>query len=529
MDFNLADLFEAVADAVPDRAAIRCDDEVLTYRELDERANRFAAVLVDVGVGPGDHVGLQLLNSHVYVEAMLGAFKHRAVPVNVNHRYLADELAYLYDNARLEVLVHDHRFGDAVAGALKASPTSSPPHVLVVGPGSDGGYEAALGAASPARPTASRSGDDRYVIYTGGTTGLPKGVVWRHEDLFFGALGGGDRLQQGDVIRRPEELVERIGEHPVATLVCAPLMHGNAQWTTLGTFFAGGTVVLTPDGRLGRAELATAIGRQQVNVISLVGDAMARPLLDAVDAEEIETGSVFAVASGGAILSPTTKQRLAARFPNAVIVDGVGSSEAGVLGQRAYGGDGDDGPPRFAVNASTAVFDDSGTPIPPGSPLVGQLARSGHLPIGYHADAAKTEATFRTIDGTRWVLTGDAATVEEDGTIRLLGRGSVSINTGGEKVYPEEVEAVLKGHPDVLDAVVVGVPDDRWGERVVAVVEPVAGRAPTLEQLQELARSRLAAFKAPKDLVLVDGVVRSPAGKPDYRWARATAIGDVGQ
>jgi acyl-CoA synthetase (AMP-forming)/AMP-acid ligase II len=522
VEFNLADLFESVVDRVPDRVALLIGDLAFSYRELDERANRVADHLARVGVSQGDHVGLQLFNGHQYVETMLGCFKLRAVPINVNYRYVADELAYLFRDAGLRALVHDARFGEAVRDALRSCPAVE--HVLIVDTNVDcDAYESALIDASPARVGASRSGDDHYIIYTGGTTGMPKGVVWRHEDIFFAALGGGDRMMQGNFITSPSELAERIDDFAVVSLVAAPLMHGNAQWTTFGAFFGGGTVVLLPDGRLESDALRVAIEQHRVNVISLVGDAMAQPLIRLLEEGDVDTTSIIAIASGGAILSPVNKELLRKLVPHAMIVDGMGSSEAGVLGQRASVPGAESGPPRFTVNDSTAVFRDDGTRVDPGSGELGHLARSGHLPLGYHGDSAKTVETFRIVEGRRWVYTGDQATVDTDGTIVLFGRGSVSINTGGEKVFPEEVEAVLKGHPAVEDVVVVGVPDERWGERVVAVVKAVGDEPPTLHDLQAHCADRLARYKAPRGLRVVETVVRSPAGKPDYRWARDAA------
>jgi acyl-CoA synthetase (AMP-forming)/AMP-acid ligase II len=532
--FNLSHLFELVADALPDRTALVVGDVRMTYADLDARANRFANALVDAGIGRGDHVGLQLLNGPEYLEGMLAAFKLGAVPVNVNYRYVENELRYLFDDADLVALVYHRQFGQRVAVA--ASGLDQLRHFVVVEDGSgeapvEGsvGYEDALAAASAERPAAARSSDDHYIAYTGGTTGMPKGVVWRHEDIFFAAMGGGDPLQMGNFITSPEELAERLPEVGAVSLMTPPLIHVSAQWGVFSQLYSGGTVVIPPEGRFEPDVIWRLVGDEKVNIITIVGDAMARPLLDAHAAAAAagtpyDTSAMFVLGSGGAILSPATKQQIASQLPNVIVVDGYGSSETGVVGAKAGGTEG----PRFAVNDSTAVLDDDGRPIAPGSGAVGRMAKRGRVPIGYYNDEAKTASTFLTIDGVRWVLPGDMATVEADGTVVVLGRGSVSINTGGEKVYPEEVESVLKAHPEVEDAVVVGVPDDRWGERVVAVAQARGAVTPALGDLQEFCRTQLAGYKVPRELVMVDEIVRSPAGKPDYRWAKDTAVNALG-
>ena len=522
--FNLADLFETVVDSVPDRTALTVHGRSrLTYRELDERANQLAHHLLALDVGRGQHVGLMIADAGAYLEAMLGCFKAGAVPVNINHRYVAAELLHLVDDADIVALLHDAgtaRRVQAVSGQAQ--------HLRhVIDPDA---YGKAVAAASPERPAVKRSGDDIYVLYTGGTTGMPKGVLWRHEDVFYGAMGGGDRMHTGDAVSSPEELADRAAAaQPGVTLVAAPMMHGNAQWTTFGTLFAGSTVVVLPDGRFDGQAAVDAVDAEGINVVSLVGDAMATPLADAL-ADRAAAGApppptLVAVASGGAVLSPVNKRRLADLLPGALVVDGVGSSEAGVVGTRSSARDdaGQATQPGFVVDQHTAVFDADDRPVVPGSDVVGQIARSGHIPLGYYNDPEKSAATFRRIDGVRWSFTGDAAKVAADGRVELLGRGSTSINTGGEKVFPEEVEAALKAHPAVLDAVVVGLPDERWGERVVAVVQPRPGTSPSLDELQQVCRLHLASYKVPRSLCLVDEVRRSPAGKADYPWAREVA------
>ncbi|MDQ1695024.1 MAG: 3-oxocholest-4-en-26-oate---CoA ligase [Frankiaceae bacterium] len=543
--FNLADLFELVTDAVPDREAVVSHapsggvspTRRLTFRQLDERSNRLAHALSELGIGPGDHIGLQLLNGSEYLEGMLAAFKLSAVPVNINFRYVEGELQHLYDDADLVAVIHHRQFSPRVAVAAKGA--NQLEHLLAVDDDSgadlaDGAldYETVLADAKPDRPDGTeRSGDDRYIAYTGGTTGMPKGVVWRQEDIFFAAMGGGDVFQSGNFIKTPEEIVERIPEAGGTILTTPPLMHVSAQWGVFHSLFAGGRVVFPPHGPFDADAVWRLVQDEGVNILTIVGDAMARPLAETFDTARAagspyDASSLIVVGSGGAVLSSTAKGRLAELLPNLMIVDGFGSSETGIVGNKLHAAGDTTAGSRFTVNAQTNVLDDDGMPIEPGSGAVGRLARKGHVPIGYYKDETKTKATFLEIDGDRWVLPGDNATVDEDGTVVLLGRGSTSINTGGEKVYPEEVETALMTSPDVADAIVVGLPDDRWGERVVAVVKAAAGADPTLESLQEHTRSSLARYKVPRGLVLVDAVERTPAGKPDYKWARETAEAD---
>jgi fatty-acyl-CoA synthase len=530
--FNLADLFEMVTDAVPDdRRALVTAGRRLTYAALEERANRLAHHLVGAGVRSGEHVGLQMTNGTEYVEGMLACFKIRAVPVNVNYRYVADELGHLFADADLVALIVHRSFASRIETVLP--PTLN--HVLVVEDGTDGptppgavSYEDALATSSPARDFEARSGDDRYIAYTGGTTGLPKGVLWRQEDIFFAGMGGGDPLRAGNVVKRPEELLDRIYTPGLVALATPPFMHVSAHWLVFQILFAAGTIVCTPGGSFDPAEIWRLVAEEHVNILVIVGDAMARPLATSLESNTFDTSALMVIGSGGAVLSPGTKDRLARLLPNVLIVDGFGSSETGTLGgqatQAATGPSA--GALRMPPREDVAVLDDNLHPVTPGT--VGRLARRGHVPLGYHKDPVKTDATILERDGVRWVLPGDMATVEDDGTIVLLGRGSGSINTGGEKVFPEEVETALKEHPAVDDAVVVGVPDERWGERVVAVVKPAAGATPALGELQAFCRERLAGYKVPKDLVLVEEVQRQPSAKPDYRWAREQAVEALG-
>jgi acyl-CoA synthetase (AMP-forming)/AMP-acid ligase II len=527
LEFNLADLFESVADVAAEHTAVVADGRRLSYLELEGRANRVAHRLADGGLGRGDFVGLQLANGAEYLEAMLGCFKIRAVPVNVNYRYVTEELRYLYRDGGLRGLVFHSRYREAVAGAIDA--LSEPRLVLEVGDetgfaGVGEDYEEALAGASPERDFEHRSSDDLYCIYTGGTTGMPKGVLWRHEDIFFAAMGGGDPLSLGNTVAAPDELAGRITAPGLVALACPPFMHASGQWLAFTMLFGGGKVVTLPAGRFDARALWQLVGAEAVNVLVVVGDAMAVPALEWLEAhaDTVDTSTLLAVGSGGAAMSAATKRRLEAVLPNVIVIDAFGSSETGQLGGSAPTGD-PYGAPRLRVDERTNVLDDALQPVAPGSGAVGHLARSGHIPVGYLGDADKTAATFVEALGKRWALPGDRATVDEDGSITVLGRGSLSINSGGEKVYPEEVEGVLRERPEVADVVVVGAPHDRFGEQVVAVVQPRAGAALDAEALRAACRERLASYKVPRLFVVTEAVERSPAGKADYRWARSLA------
>jgi 3-oxocholest-4-en-26-oate---CoA ligase len=527
MEFNLADLWEAVVDAVPDREALVCGDRRLTYATADDRINRLAHALAERGVKPGDHVGLYLYNGTEYLEGMLAAYKVRAVPVNVNYRYVEAELRYLLDDSDATAVIFHREFAPKLTAirdelsdlrVFLSVEDSSSADLSALGAVD---YETALAGSAPGRDFPARSADDLYILYTGGTTGMPKGVMWRHEDIFFGAFGGGGL---GNPVTRPEEIAERARNGTTRCLPACPFMHGTAHWMAFLTLYTGGTVIVSPDRSLDPVRVWTLVAAEHVNFLVIVGDAMGRPLVEALDAlpAAVDVSGLAVLLSGGAILSPSVKQELTKRLPGTLVIDGFGSSEAGGQGQMIVSADGEPPPvPRFAVDDQTTVLTDDLEPA--GVGIVGKLARSGHIPLGYYHDPVKSAATFPVVDGVRWSVPGDHARLEADGTISVLGRGSVSINSGGEKVYPEEVEGALKAHPDVFDAVVVGVPDDRWGERVVAVVEPRDGRHVTLDEVVAEARQHVAGYKVPRQLVLVDHIERSPSGKPDYRWAKRVA------
>ncbi len=542
MEFNLADLFECVVDHVGDRVAVSCSDRNLTYRELDERATRLAHGLAALGVGAGDHVGCYLHTGVEYLETMLACFKLRAVPVNVNDRYVADEVAYVCADADATLLVYDADLAPHVDGIVDRVETLR----ATVGLGPE--YEALVASGAPDRDFGPRSGDDRFLLYTGGTTGRPKGVVWRHEDIFFAAMGGGNA--GGPPITEPAQIGERAvtnraqrlapflppGDPGPDQFVCCalgPLVHASGQWSALGTLLGGGRVVLYADRHVDPDRVLALVASEGVQMLNLVGDASGRPLLDALLAApgRHDTSSLRLLGSGGSLLSADVKQGLLDALPSVLtVMEAVGSSEAPVQALDLLApGDRDRAESlHFGGRETTMVVDDELRPVPPGSGVVGRLATTGRTPLGYYKDPAKTAATFVEIDGRRWTLPGDMALVDADGTIRLLGRGSMSINTGGEKVYPEEVEAVLRSHPGVADAVVVGVPDRRLGERVVAVVAPAgSGPVPTLAELQDHGRDRLAGYKLPRGLQVVDRVARTEAGKPDYPRLRAGLPADV--
>lgn len=534
---NIADLAEHAIDAVPDRVALICGDEQLTYAKLEEKANRFAHYLMDQGVREGDKVGLYCRNRIEIVIAMLGIIKAGAILVNVNFRYVEGELRYLFDNSDMVALVHERQYSDRVANVLPDTPNVKT--VLVVEDGSDldyqryGGVEfySAIADSSPERDFGDRTADAIYLLYTGGTTGFPKGVMWRHEDIYRVLLGGTD-FATGEFVKDEYDLAKAAAANPpMVRYPIPPMIHGATQSATWMSIFSGQTTVLAPE--FNAEQVWETIHKHKVNLLFFTGDAMARPLLDALQKDnDYDLSSLFLLASTAALFSPSIKEKFLELLPNRVITDSIGSSETGFGGTSIVAKDAPhSGGPRVTIDHRTVVLDEEGNEVKPGSGVRGFIAKKGNIPVGYYKDEKKTAETFKTINGVRYAIPGDYAMVEEDGTVTMLGRGSVSINSGGEKIYPEEVEAALKGHPDVFDALVVGVPDPRYGQHVAAVVQAREGARPTLAELDSFVRSEIAGYKVPRSLWFVDEVKRSPAGKPDYRWAKeqteARAADDV--
>jgi acyl-CoA synthetase (AMP-forming)/AMP-acid ligase II len=469
--FNIADLFEHTVDVVPDRLCVVDGDARLTYRELDERGNRFAHFLAAQGVQPADHVGIYAQNSHQWLEAMLGCLKVRAVPINVNYRYVEDELSYLigknWSRLRPEYagrLAHADCLNQA--DDVRASSRTCRCRFSALG---SVAFEDALAQGSPERDFGERSPDDIYVIYTGGTTGMPKGVMWRHEDIFF-ALGQGIDALTGERVASEYTRAEQAAasEVPLVFCVIPPLMHGAAQIATLSQWFLGSTLVLI---RKFDAEQVWGLFESEgVNSVLLTGDAMARPLMDALDAHagRWDLSSLISVSSSAALFSQSLKDRYLEEFPNLIITDSIGSTESGFNGlmYAAKGAKAAAGGPTVSPGADVVILDEELQIIPAGDQRIGKLGRGGNIPLGYFNDPTKTAETFIiAADGRRYAVSGDSAQWTEDGRMTMLGRGSVSINSGGEKIFPEEVEEALKAHASVLDAVVVGVPDERWGQR----------------------------------------------------------------
>jgi 3-oxocholest-4-en-26-oate---CoA ligase len=533
-DHNAAALHQAIAAAVPERGCIVAGHRRLTWREVADRTCRLAGTLTGAGLGlrrgpdpeagaawesPHDHVALYLHNGPEYLEGMLGAWKARCAAINVNYRYVAGELAYVLRDSAAAAVVYHASFAPTLAEVLPEVPGVR--LLLQVDDGTstdllDGAvdYEAALAAADPLEPV-GLSADDRYILYTGGTTGMPKGVLWRQGDFLATCLGvnGTSADLVATAARRGASL---------RTLPAAPFMHGAAHWNAISAFVSGGTVVLPGEpARFDPADVLATCERERVTALQIVGDPFARPLLDSMDAHAYDLSSLRFLLSGGAVLSPPIKAQLLERIPGLRIVDVLGSSEAG---RQAVAG----AEPTFRPCDHTVVLSqDRSRRLSPGDQEIGWLAQAGRVPLGYLGDAAKTTATFPVIDGVRHAVAGDRVRLLADGTIELLGRDSVTINTGGEKVFAEEVERVLVAHPAVADAIVTSRPSERWGQEIVAVVAARAGAdvSQLHGELRAHCRTSLAGYKLPKAFCWVEQVVRSPAGKPDYAWARAIADG----
>jgi len=527
--WTFADLWEVNADQLPDAPALVQGDRRRSWRELDDRADGVAAWLLSLGVAEQDKVAQYLYNSPEYLESMLAAYKAGLVPVNTNYRYADDELLYLWDNADAVAVVFHGAFSERIEGLRDRLPKVKGWLWVDDGSGSCPAwatpYESAASSDVPRqRGPWGRDGDHLYMLYTGGTTGMPKGVMWRQDDLIMllaGQLGGAfPETPDYEAVR-----AMRTAPGPNALPAC-PLMHGTGALISMVTLTQGGCVVLLEGRNYDPVELLDTIEREKANIVVIVGDAFAKPMLRALDAEpgRWDLSSVLGMTSSGVMWSAETKRGLLAHHGSMMLMDGFSSSEALGMGASISGGGTAAETAKFQLGPNARVITEDGRFVEPGSGEIGMVGVGGRVPLGYYKDEEKSARTFKVIDGVRYSIPGDFATVEADGTIALLGRGSVCINTGGEKVFPEEVEEALKTHPAVADAVVVGVPDEKWGEAITALVEPAPGETPGEADLIEHVRSRLSAFKSPKRVLLVDTVGRAPNGKVDYKRCRTEAI-----
>ncbi len=538
MALNIADLFEHAVDAVPDNPAVKVLDGTITYAELETQSNRLAHYLASRGVGPGDHVGVYAKNSIEHVIAVLAVVKIRAVNINVNYRYVEGELNYLFENADVVALIHERPYAPLVAACAprheKLSTFVAIPDTLDPDNDADlssfGGVTLAeaLEGQSDVRDFDERSNDDLHIIYTGGTTGFPKGVMWRHED-FWRVLGGGIDFYTGTPLEEFDQS-KQATEPRMVTFPLSPLMHGGAQAGLLMHLFAGHLTILEP--KFDAQRTWEIIEREGVQLIFMTGDAMARPLIEEFE-RKAETGtpydgsSLFAISSSAAIFSAAVKERWMAAFPNSVFTDSVGASETGFQGMGLQDKDhiSTDGPV-VGLGPNSVVIDDDNHVLDVTRDIgsIGRLGRGGSVPIGYYKDPEKSAKTFLEIDGERYSVPGDFARIEEDGKVTLLGRGSNCINTGGEKVYPEEVEMAIKGHPDVYDVLVVGIPDEKYGQSVTAVVQAREGADVHLEDLRTFLRQHLSGYKLPRAITLVEEIPRNATGKAQYPKAKELAM-----
>ena len=543
-DFNLAELHEAIAQAIGERECLVWRDCRLSWAEVTQRTRRLANFLLERGLGEvkprsqlspwesgQDHLALYLHNSTEYLESMLGAFKSRTVPFNVNYRYVEEELLYIFRDSGARGVVYHQRFAPQLE-AIRSQLTDL--ELLVqVRDGSGHGllpgavdYEQALSQASCRRPPLDWSPDDLYCLYTGGTTGYPKGVLWRQADIYAAALGGQKRPGSGEEFDDLAEIVAAAArDRPLRTLPASPFMHGAAHWSAFNTFHAGGTVVIAANTEhLDPDDLWATVEKERVGGILIIGDAFAPPLLDTLEAGNYDIDSLKLVISGGTALSAGLKRRFLDAAPGLRILDTVGSSESGNQGNLLSRSSAEVSTGNFVASAGNCIVNSDMTAVlEPGSGETGWLARKGRLPLGYLGDAEKTLKTFPVIDGVRYSVPGDRARMDANGMIELLGRESATINSGGEKIFAEEVELALKCHPDVYDAVVVGRPSRRWGQEVVAIVSLREGKSPSESDLRKECARHVARYKLPKTFVFLDKVLRSPSGKADYRWARSVA------
>jgi acyl-CoA synthetase (AMP-forming)/AMP-acid ligase II len=543
--WNFADVYEAIAAKLPDAPCQAQGDRTLSWAEFDRGADALARHLLDAGLGHQAKVAVYLTNCPEYLQSYLAAFKAGLVPVNTNYRYGPEEIAYLFDNADAEAVVFHAQYGPLLEDVRHRLPRVRTWLAVEDGdplPDRATGYAdvVAGGAAGPVVAPWGRSGDDLLLLYTGGTTGMPKGVMWRQHDLFKVLGRGGNPLFGRPPAGVPEEIADRLtGPGPVIIPAC-PLMHGTGQLSCLTTLNEGGSVVVLPRperltaGGRGRGldpeRLWDEVERRRANVLVIVGDSFARPLVAALDAEpgRWDLSSLRLITSSGAMWSQQAKEHLLHHLPSVLLFDSLGSSEAVGLAQDVSRSGTVATTATFSISDRVQVLGDDGRPVRPGSEEVGMVSIRGALPLGYYKDEEKSRRTFREVDGIRWSTPGDLAQVRSDGTIRLLGRGSAVINTGGEKVFPEEVEEVLKEHPSVQDVACLGLPDERFGEAICALVEPVAGATVDPAALVDHVKGRLASYKAPKTVLAVDTIGRAPNGKVDYARLRRQAEAQAG-
>jgi acyl-CoA synthetase (AMP-forming)/AMP-acid ligase II len=540
MAWTLADVWEAIAASQPDAPALVQADRVISWAEFDARSDALAAHFIAKGLGHQAKVAGYLYNGPEYLEAYFAAFKGGYAPVNTNYRYGPEEVRYLFDNADAEAVVFHTGFTELLEKIRPQLPkvkawvaVAEPGHPVPAWAADYDAIVAKVPAQRPVRAPWGVSGDDLLLLYTGGTTGMPKGVMWRQDDLFQVLGAGGNAALGIPPATSIAELIERIHgpEHLRATMMtAAPLMHGTGQFSAFIAFNGGGTVCVLPSRKFNAIELWNEVERLKVTNIVIVGLAFSTPMLEALDANpgRWDLSSVRSMSSSGSMWSYENKKGLLSHIPQAVIADSFGSSEAVGLGASASAAGMEAQTAAFMLGPNTGVFREDGTRVQPGSGERGLVAVTGFLPVGYYKDEEKTAKTFKVMEGVRWSVPGDWAEVNTDGTLKLLGRGSVCINTGGEKVFPEEVEEALKRHPSVRDAVVVGVPDARFGERICAVVEPETGAEPTLAELSQHVHSQLAGYKAPRELVVVESIGRAPNGKVDYKAVKDLALAALG-
>ena len=523
--FHLADLFETVAKTVPDRLAIISDSARLTYAELEDRTTRLAAALAAQGIGHGDKIGLYLYNGPAYLEGFIAACKLGATPYNVNYRYRSDELRYLFTNADSAAILHGAEFSPIIREIRAEVPTLKV--TVAVPDGSDSDISGSLDYTDLIKHDLggpwARYEDDIILSYTGGTTGMPKGVMWPHKAFLFACAGGAGHFNPAGPVNVPEDIADRAANgYPLKMFPLAPLMHMAAIWATWSALLNGLTIILDEGRAFDPERIFDTVEREGANLIQFVGDAMATPLRDVLRTHpgRWKLDHVINLGSGGAVFSQHLKDDLKAMIPSASITDGMGSSETGVSGMAEKSSE---GVMRLPANAAQQIIVDGriGT-----IGETGFIARTGNTPVVYYNDPVKTPETFQSIDGVLWAISGDAGRLDADGMITMFGRGSTCINSGGEKIFPEEVEEALRTHPAIFDAVVAGQKDDRWGERVIGVVSRRPNMAePSLDEVKAHLADKLAGYKIPKALIWVDDVKRSPAGKQDYRWAKEMAAG----